>query len=86
MKGTEISNVSAGVQKRCDSRRPDFAAECYRQSLRAAAADKADVDTEYFMDVALADLEWLERMERGEFVMDGRTLTKEGMYEYQQKR
>lgn len=57
---------------RCDSRRPGFASECHRQSLQVATADKADVDTEHFMDVALADLEWLDRMERGECVMDGR--------------
>lgn len=67
-----MSNVSARMQMRCDSRSPDFAAECHRQSLRVATADKADADTDHFMDIALADLEWLDRMERAEYAMDGR--------------
>ena len=40
-----------------DTRRPDFAAECRRQAQRVAKADKTDVDTEHFMDEALADLD-----------------------------
>lgn len=72
-----MTNVNARVQKHRDSlrqaglrpvqlwvpdtRRPDFAAECRRQALRVAKADKADVDTEHFMDEALADLDgWTE--------------------------
>ena len=44
-----------------DTRRPDFAAECRRQAQRVAKADKTDVDTEHFMDEALADLDgWTE--------------------------
>lgn len=38
-----------------DTRRPDFAAECSRQSRLAAQADRADVDLLDFMDDALAD-------------------------------
>lgn len=40
-----------------DSRRPEFAAECRRQSLLVAQADKADTDLEHFMDQALADVD-----------------------------
>ena len=40
-----------------DTRRPDFAAECYRQSRLAAKADIADVDMLDFMDAALADVD-----------------------------
>ena len=44
-----------------DTRRPDFAAECRRQSLLAAQADRADMDMQRFMDAALADLDgWTE--------------------------
>jgi hypothetical protein len=44
-----------------DTRRPDFAEECRRQSLLAAQADAADVDLGHFMDEALADLDgWKE--------------------------
>ena len=38
-----------------DTRRPDFAAECRRQSRLAAQADMADMDLLDFMDDALAD-------------------------------
>lgn len=38
-----------------DSRRPDFAAECRRQSRLASAADQADAELSGFMDAALAD-------------------------------
>ena len=38
-----------------DTRRPDFAAECRRQSRLAAQADMADEDLLDFMDDALAD-------------------------------
>jgi len=44
-----------------DTRRPNFADECRRQSLLAAEADKADTDMKHFMDEALADLNgWTE--------------------------
>lgn len=38
-----------------DTRRPDFAVECKRQSKLAAQADRADVEMLDFMDQALAD-------------------------------
>lgn len=40
-----------------DTRRPDFAAECRRQSRLAAKADIADVDMLDFMDAAWADVD-----------------------------
>ena len=40
-----------------DTRRPDFAAECKRQSNLASQADLADVDMLGFMDEALSDLD-----------------------------
>ena len=40
-----------------DTRRPDFAQECRRQSRLAAQADLADTDMQQFMDEALVDLE-----------------------------
>ena len=44
-----------------DTRRPDFAAECRRQSRLAAQADMADTDMQQFMDAALADVDgWTE--------------------------
>jgi hypothetical protein len=44
-----------------DTRRPDFAEECRRQSRLAAAADAADVDMQRFMDEALAGIDgWVE--------------------------
>lgn len=44
-----------------DTRRPDFAEECRRQSRLAAQADAADADLGHFMDEALADLDgWKE--------------------------
>lgn len=44
-----------------DTRRPDFAAECRRQSLLAAKADSADTDLQRFMDAALEDVDgWTE--------------------------
>lgn len=44
-----------------DTRRPNFAEECRRQSRLAAEADKADADMQHFMDEALADLDgWTE--------------------------
>ena len=39
-----------------DTRRPDFAAECRRQSRLAAKADRADRALLKFMDAALADV------------------------------
>ena len=44
-----------------DTRRPNFAEECRRQSRLAAEADKADTDMQHFMNEALADLDgWME--------------------------
>jgi len=44
-----------------DTRRPDFAAECQRQSRLAAQVDKADKEMQQFMDAALADVDgWTE--------------------------
>ncbi|ODS93252.1 MAG: hypothetical protein ABS45_03400 [Comamonas sp. SCN 65-56] len=43
-----------------DTRRPDFAQECQRQSLLAAQADSADVAMQSFMDAALADVQGWE--------------------------
>jgi hypothetical protein len=40
-----------------DTRRPNFAEECRRQSRLAVEADKADTDMQRFMDEALADLD-----------------------------
>jgi len=40
-----------------DTRRPDFAEECRRQSLIAAQADLADPEMQRFMDDALADVD-----------------------------
>lgn len=40
-----------------DTRRPDFAAECRRQSQIASQADLADPGMQHFMDAALADLD-----------------------------
>ena len=39
-----------------DTRRPDFAAECRRQSKLVSRADKADAELMQFMDDALSDL------------------------------
>lgn len=44
-----------------DTRRPDFAEECRRQSRLAAQADMADTDMQHLMDEALAGLDgWTE--------------------------
>jgi hypothetical protein len=44
-----------------DTRRPDFAEECRRQSRLAATADAADAEMQRFMDDALADIDgWTE--------------------------
>lgn len=44
-----------------DTRRPDFAQECQRQSLLVAQADHGDVELQQFMDSALADVAgWTE--------------------------
>jgi len=44
-----------------DTRRPDFAEECRRQSRLAAQADMADTDMQQLMDEALADVSgWTE--------------------------
>ena len=40
-----------------DTRRPDFAAECRRQSERVLRADMADADMLDFMENALSDVE-----------------------------
>ena len=39
-----------------DTRRPDFAVECRRQSHLAAMADVADTGMQHFMNEALADV------------------------------
>ncbi len=44
-----------------DTRRPDFAEECRRQSRLAAQADMTGTDMQRFMDEALADVDgWTE--------------------------
>ena len=44
-----------------DTRRPDFAAECRRQSLLVAQADSVEADMQGLMDDALADMDgWVE--------------------------
>ena len=44
-----------------DTRRPNFAEECRRQSRLVAEADKADTDMQHLMDEALADVDgWTE--------------------------
>lgn len=44
-----------------DTRRPDFAEECRRQSRLAAKADMSEPDMQRFMDEALADVDgWTE--------------------------
>ncbi len=40
-----------------DTRRPNFAEECRRQSQNVAAADAADRYLDTFMELALADLD-----------------------------
>jgi hypothetical protein len=40
-----------------DTRRPDFAAECQRQSKLASKADGADLDMLDFMDEVLSDMD-----------------------------
>ena len=40
-----------------DTRRPDFAQECRRQSRLAAQADLADTDMQRFMDEAVAEVD-----------------------------
>ncbi len=72
-----VTNVNARVQKHRnalrmaglrpvqiwvpDTRRPDFADECRRQSRLVAQADDADLGLQKFMDEALADVDgWSE--------------------------
>ncbi len=44
-----------------DTRRPNFAEECRRQSRLVAQADMADADMQRFIDEAFADLDgWTE--------------------------
>lgn len=44
-----------------DTRRPNFAEECRRQSRLVAQADAVDGDLQHFMDEALADVDgWTE--------------------------
>ena len=44
-----------------DTRRPEFAAECRRQSLLVTQADSVGADMQDLMDDALADMEgWVE--------------------------
>ena len=40
-----------------DTRRPDFAAECRRQSLLVSQADAADTDMTQLMDDTLSDVD-----------------------------
>jgi hypothetical protein len=40
-----------------DTRQPDFAEECRRQSQQVAQADRADSDLRHLMDEALADMD-----------------------------
>ena len=40
-----------------DTRRPDFAAECRRQSRLASQSDVADAEMMDFMDAALSDMD-----------------------------
>ena len=40
-----------------DTRRPDFAVECKRQSRLASEADKADAEMQEFMDAVLSDVD-----------------------------
>lgn len=40
-----------------DTRKPNFAAECHRQSLLASQADSVDTDLSEFIDQALSDTE-----------------------------
>lgn len=40
-----------------DTRHPNFAEECRRQSRLVAEADKADADMQHFMDEAPIDLD-----------------------------
>jgi len=40
-----------------DTRRPDFAEECRRQSALVAEADIADPEMQHFMEEALADVD-----------------------------
>lgn len=40
-----------------DTRRPDFAAECRRQSKLVSQADKADAEMMQFLDDALSDID-----------------------------
>ena len=44
-----------------DTRRPNFAEECRRQSQLAAQSDAADAEMHHLMDEALADVDgWTE--------------------------
>ncbi len=44
-----------------DTRRPDFAEECRRQSRLVSQADMADTEMQQFLDSALAGLDaWVE--------------------------
>lgn len=44
-----------------DTRRPDFAEECRRQSALIARADRGDMDIQHFMDEALTEVAgWTE--------------------------
>ena len=68
-----MANVNARVQKHRDTlrlaglrpvqlwvpdtRRPDFTAQCRRQSRLAAQADMADTDLQQVLDDALADID-----------------------------
>ena len=44
-----------------DTRRPDFAQECRRQSQLVGQSDEVEADVEHFMDAALGDIDgWTE--------------------------
>ena len=71
--GADMAHVNSRVQKHRealrmaglrpvqiwvpDTRRPDFAQVCRRQSQRVAQSDAADTDMQQFMDAALAEVD-----------------------------
>ena len=54
-RGTLPGGIAPGVIWVPDTRYPDFAEECRRQSLLVDEADKADTAMQQLMDTALAD-------------------------------
>lgn len=73
MASTRVNDVNARVQKHRDAlrlaglrlvqiwvpdtRQPNFAEECRRQSRLVAQADSDDTEMQQFMDAALADVD-----------------------------